>query len=71
MDIFEKWDSNTDLKGLQEDIVKAGENGDREFEEIPHGNYEVKLDKDGYHMISPICGIKKDDTNQLIYKTDS
>lgn len=45
MDIFEKWDSNTDLKGLQEDIVKAGENGDREFEAIPHGNYEVKLDK--------------------------
>ena len=30
-----------------------------------------KPDKDKYHMISLICGIlKKEDTNELIYKTE-
>ena len=27
------------------------------------------LEKDKYHMISLICGILKNDTNELIYKT--
>ena len=42
--IFDKWNSNIDLKGLQEDVKKAQEDK-REYEEIPHGEYEVKLDK--------------------------
>ena len=29
-----------------------------------------KSDKDKYHMISLICGILKNDTNELIYKTE-
>ena len=44
MDIFEKWNESTDLKGLQNDIKDAQENK-REYDEIPHGEYEVKVDK--------------------------
>ena len=29
-----------------------------------------KSGKDKYHMISLICGILKNDTNELIYKTE-
>ena len=43
-DIFEKWNSNVDLAGLQQDIKDAQENK-REYDEIPHGEYEVKVDK--------------------------
>lgn len=42
-DIFEKWNESTDLKGLQDDIKDAQDN--KEFEKVPHGEYEVKLDK--------------------------
>ena len=42
--IFEKWNSNVDLKGLQEDVKKA-QDDNREYEAVPHGEYEVKLDK--------------------------
>ena len=34
MDIFEKWDSNANLKSLQEDIAKAGENGDNTYRRL-------------------------------------
>ena len=44
MDMFEKWNSNVDLAGLQKDIEDAQDNN-REYEEVPHGEYEVKLDK--------------------------
>ena len=44
MDIFEKWNESTDLKGLQDDIKDAQDNN-REFEKVPHGEYEVKIDK--------------------------
>ena len=43
-DIFEKWNSNVDLAGLQQDIKDAQENN-KEFEKVPHGEYEVKIDK--------------------------
>lgn len=43
-DIFEKWNESTDLKGLQDDIKDAQENK-REYEGIPHGEYEAKVDK--------------------------
>ena len=42
--MFEKWNSNADLAGLQKDIKDAQDNN-REFEAVPHGEYEVKLDK--------------------------
>lgn len=44
MDIFEKWNSNVDLAGLQQDIKDAQDNN-REYDEVPHGEYDVKLDK--------------------------
>ena len=44
MDMFEKWNSNADLAGLQQDIKDAQDNN-KEFEAVPHGEYEVKLDK--------------------------
>ena len=44
MDMFEKWKSNVDLAGWQKDIKDAQDNN-REYEEVPHGEYEVKLDK--------------------------
>ena len=44
MDMFEKWNSNIDLAGLQQDIKDAQHNN-KEFETVPHGEYEVKLDK--------------------------
>ena len=44
MDMFEKWNSNVDLAGLQKDIKEAQDNN-REYDEVPHGEYEVKLDK--------------------------
>ena len=43
--IFDKWNSNVDLKGLQEDVKKAQEDNKGEFEKVPYGEYEVKLDK--------------------------
>ena len=45
MDMFEKWNSNIDLAGLQQDIKDAQDNNNKEFEAVPHGEYEVKLDK--------------------------
>lgn len=45
MDMFEKWNSNVDLKGLQEDVKKAQEDNKGEFEKVPYGEYEVKVDK--------------------------
>lgn len=44
MDMFEKWNSNTDLVGLKKDIEEAKNKVGGEFEPIPHGQYEVKLE---------------------------
>lgn len=44
MNMFEKWNSNVDLEGLKKDIESAKDNN-KEFEAVPHGEYEVKLDK--------------------------
>lgn len=40
--IWEKFDTQVDLAGLEEDI-KVAEESNTEFEEIPHGKYEVAL----------------------------
>lgn len=44
MSIFDKWDKEIDVKGLAEDVNNAGQNT-QEFKEVPHGIYEVKIDK--------------------------
>ena len=44
--MFEKWNSNADLVGLRADVEEAQKNGgDRTYEAVPHGKYEVKVDK--------------------------
>lgn len=44
MSIFDKWDKEIDTKGLADDVKSASENR-QEFKEVPHGTYEVKVDK--------------------------
>lgn len=44
--MFAKWNSTVDLEGLKKDVEEAKANGgNREFEKVPHGEYEVKVDK--------------------------
>ena len=44
MSIFDKWNKEIDVKGLAEDVNNASQNT-QEFKEVPHGIYEVKVDK--------------------------
>lgn len=41
---FSKFDEKVDLDGLRNDIAEAESNGG-DFKEVPHGNYEVKIQK--------------------------
>lgn len=44
--LFEKWDKAIDTEGLQKDVTEAAENGgQRNFEEVPVGEYEVAVDR--------------------------
>jgi predicted phage tail protein len=46
MEIWEKFDKKIDTKGLKDDIKAAKENkGGGEYEEVPHGKYEVRVEK--------------------------
>lgn len=41
--VWDKFDKMIDTKALKEDAAKAAEQGD--FPEVPHGTYEVKIEK--------------------------
>lgn len=44
--VFDKWNKNVDIAGLQKDIAEAEQNGGSgEYREVPVGTYEVKIDK--------------------------
>lgn len=43
--IWDKFDNTIDTKGLQEDVKEAAENGTGSFKEVPHGEYEVEINK--------------------------
>lgn len=43
--IFEQWDKAVDMDGLQKDIQEAKENGGGNYKEVPHGQYEVSIEK--------------------------
>ena len=43
--IFEQWDKAVDMDGLQKDIAEAKENGGGNYKEVPHGQYEVSIEK--------------------------
>lgn len=46
MSIFDKWNKNVNIDGLQKDIAEAEANGGSgEYREVPVGTYEVKIDK--------------------------
>jgi len=42
--IWDKFDNAIDTEGLAADVQQAAENGNS-FKEVPHGQYEVKIDK--------------------------
>ncbi len=42
---FKALNKKVDLKGLQDDIKEAEENGGGSYKEVPEGTYEVKLEK--------------------------
>lgn len=43
--IWDKFDKEIDTKGLEIDVKEAAKNGGGSFEEVPHGTYEVAVDK--------------------------
>ncbi len=43
--IFAQWDNAVDMEGLQKDIQDAAQNGGGDFKEVPHGKYEVSIEK--------------------------
>ena len=43
--IFAKWDNAVDVEGLQKDIQEAAENSGGNYKEVPHGKYEVAIEK--------------------------
>ncbi|MBM7869329.1 hypothetical protein JOC70_000798 [Clostridium pascui] len=43
--IWEKFDKNIDVEGLKKDAAEAATNGGGDFKEVPHGEYEVKVEK--------------------------
>ena len=43
--IFAAWDNAVDMEGLQKDIQEAAENGGGNYKKVPHGKYEVSIEK--------------------------
>lgn len=42
---FSKFDNAMDLDGLKHDVEEAQSNGGGDFKEVPHGRYEVSVNK--------------------------
>lgn len=42
---YSKFDSMVDLDGLKKDIADAEQNGGGEYKDVPHGEYEVSIEK--------------------------
>ena len=42
-DIFAKWDENIDTVGLAQDVAEAAQNTSGNYEDVPHGTYEVAV----------------------------
>ena len=43
--IYAQWDNAVDNEGIQKDIREAEQNGGGNFKKVPHGNYEVSIEK--------------------------
>lgn len=56
--IFAQWDNAVDMDGLQKDIQEAAENGGGNYKEVPHGKYEVAIEKMELKATKPESGSK-------------
>jgi hypothetical protein len=46
MNMFERWKQEIDVEGLKKDIEEAANGGGkRDYKEVPHGVYEVSIEK--------------------------
>lgn len=43
--MFDKWDKAFDTEGLAKDVAEASNNSNGSYEEVPHGDYEVAIEK--------------------------
>lgn len=43
--IFEKWDNAVNMDDLQKDIQEAAQNNGNNLKEVPHGTYDVSIEK--------------------------
>ena len=59
--LWDKFDEAIDTKRLQEDVKEAAENGTGSFKEVPHGEYEVEVNK------MELIGSKKGDPMVTIW----
>lgn len=44
-DMFDKWDQEMDIEGLEKDVEEAAKNGGGNYKEVPAGTYEVSVNK--------------------------
>lgn len=44
-EIWDEFDEKVDLEGLRKDVEEASKNGGGDFKEVPHGKYEVEVNK--------------------------
>ena len=57
--IFAQWDNAVDVEGLQKDIQEAAQNsGGGNYKEVPHGKYEVAIEKMELKATKPESGSK-------------
>lgn len=43
--VWEKFDKAIDIEGLQKDVAEAAQCGGGTYKEVPHGKYEVSIEK--------------------------
>lgn len=44
-EIWDEFDEKIDTEGLKKDVAEAAANGGGDFKEVPHGKYEVEVNK--------------------------
>lgn len=43
--VWDKFDKAIDTEGLQKDVAEASQSGAGNYKDVPHGKYEVKIEK--------------------------
>ncbi len=44
-DMFNEWEKEVDWEGLNKDVEEAEQNGYGSYKDVPHGTYEVSIEK--------------------------